>query len=331
MIKRYGYFVLAFALLLVLSASDSLANKMRSASVAAVSPTWRNVGYAKGLFLKITTILPSGGYHTPPQVEKELEMLRLENHQLQAQLKLLKAELKLDFLIKQQESQLGQDQENNAYTTRRKEELFRQLELYSHAITARVIFRENSSWRSSVWVNVGESTNRRLQTQLIEKNSPVVLGTAIVGIVDYVGEERSKIRLLTDRAVIPSVRVVRAGGEKGKNLYLAKGETQGVRSPLWRSCGVILQGIGFNYDFEDGEGASRPLLNKGISLIQEGDLVITTGMDGLFPAGLHIGRICKVYPLKEGASSYEADIHAFVENFDDLEFVTILPALSVEN
>jgi cell shape-determining protein MreC len=328
MIRRYGYFVLAFALLIVLSASDSLANTMRSAAVGTASPSWRHLSNFKDIFIKITTIWPSGGYHTPPQIAKELEMLRLENHQLHSQVKLLKAELKLDLLVKEQENLLMQNKESDPYAKRRKEELFRQLELYAHAITARVIFRENTAWKSCIWVNVGEETNQRLQTRLIEKNSPVVLGKTVVGLVDYVGEKRSKIRLLTDRAVTPSVRIVRLREEQRRNVYLAKGQTRGASSPLWRSYGITLQGVGFNYDFEDVEGLRRPLSEP---LIQEGDLVMTTGMDGLFPAALHIGKVSKVYPLKEGSSSYEADICSFVETFDDLEFVTILPALSDQN
>jgi rod shape-determining protein MreC len=375
MMRRYGYLVLAFALLISLSIPDRVSNSIRCATVGVITPTWRHFGNIKELFLKITTVWPSGGYHTPPSVVKELEMIRLENHQLRSQMELLKAELKLTRLTSQQAETLMQNSQADAYAQRRKEELFRQLELYSHAMTARVVFRENGSWKSSVWVNVGESTNRRLQTPLIKKNSPVVLGTTVVGLVDYVGESRSRIRLLTDRALTPSVRVVRGSQQKQmafrevekvvnffssyedgliakqlrpllfhlkeplssaeRNLYLAKGEIQGMRYPLWRSRGTVLQGSGFNYDFEDLEGPSRDLRTgksdsshgEGISLIKRGDVVVTTGMDGLFPAGLSVGIISKVYPLKEGATSYEADIQSLVDEFDDLTFVTILPAL----
>lgn len=374
--RRYGYLILAALLLSVLSIPDHFANRMRSASIGLVAPSWRHFGNLKEMFLKITTVWPSGGYHTPPHVVKELEMIRLENYQLKLQLDLLKAELKLDKMISDQVDQLMRNSDQSEYAQRRKEEIFRQLELYSHAITARVIFRESTAWKSSVWVNVGESTNRRLKIRLIEKNSPVVLGTTVVGLVDHVGENRSRIRLLTDRALTPSVRVIRGNEQKQiafrevekvvrllssyeggviaeklkpllhhleqgmtlqeKNLYLAKGESQGMRYPIWRSRGTVLHGQGFNYDFEDREGPSRDLRTgrssssheEAVPLIQAGDVVITTGMDGLFPAGLRVGTISKVYPLKEGACAYEADIQSLVEEFDNLLFVTILPSLS---
>lgn len=331
--RRYGYIFLALFMLFLLSIPDQAASNLRSAAVATLTPSWRHLSTLKEFLLKVTTVWPSGGYHTPPHVTKELEMVRLENYQLKSQLELLKAELHLEKMIGNQADLLSQMSDVDAYTHRRKEEVFRQLELYSHAITARIIFRENSSWKSSVWVNVGEETNLRLKTQLIEKNSPVVIGTTVVGLVDYVGKHRSRVRFLTDRALNPSVRVIRGDG---KASYLAKGELQGMRYPLWRSRGTLLRGQGFNYDFDDAEGPARDLRTgktattrtEATLLIQQGDVVITTGMDGLFPAGLRVGVVSKVYPLKEGASSYEADIQSPIEEFDDLAFLTILPALS---
>jgi rod shape-determining protein MreC len=333
MMRRYGYIFLALVMLVALSLPDRAAIQLRSASVAMITPSWRHVSNIKELFLNMTTVWPTGGYHTPPQITKELEMIRLENYQLKSQIELLKAELNLEKIVAGQIHQLTLMTDMDAYAQRRKEEIFRQLELYSHAITARIIFRESDAWKSSVWVNVGEETNQRLQIRLIEKNSPVVIGTTVVGLVDYVGQHRSRVRFITDSALNPSVRVVR-GTEKA--LYMGKGQTQGMRYPLWRARGTVLRGVGFNYDFEDVEGPSRDLRTgkasslKGdtLPIVQAGDTVVTTGMDGLFPAGLRIGTISKVHPLKEGSSSYEADIQSLIENFENIVFLTILPSLS---
>ena len=328
MMRRYGYIFLAVVLLALLSIPDRAAVRLRSASVGMVTPSWRHLSNIKEFLLNITTLLPTGGYHTPPQVVKELEMIRLENYQLKSQLELLKAELDMQQVIAGQVDLLVRATEVDPYAQRRKEEIFRQLELYSHAITASVIFRENGSWKASVWVNVGEETNKRLKTRLIEKNSPVVLGTAVVGLVDYVGKHRSRVRFITDRGITPSVRAVRGDG---KSIYLAKGEVQGMRYPLWRVRGAVLRGVGFNYDFDDAEGAGRDLQTSmagALPIIQVGDVVMTTGMDGLFPAGLRVGTIAKVHPLKEGCCSYEADIQSSTQEFEQLTFLTILPALS---
>lgn len=326
--RRYGYIFLAVALLALLSVPGRTASRLRSASVGMVAPSWRHLANIKEFFLNITTLLPTGGYHTPPHVVKELEMIRLENYQLKSQLELLKAELNLQQVIAGQVDQLVHATDVDSYAQRRKEEIFRELELYSHAITARVIFRENGSWKASVWVNVGEETNKRLKTRLIEKNSPVVLGTAVVGLVDYVGKHRSRVRFITDRALAPSVRVIRGDG---KSTHLAKGEVQGMRYPLWRERGTVLRGVGFNYDFDDAEGTSRDLRTSmagALPIIQVGDAIVTTGMDGLFPAGLRVGTTTKVHPLREGGCSYEADIQSAIEEFEQLTFLTILPPLS---
>ncbi len=333
--RRYSYIFLGLFLLVVLSLPDRTSGRVRSCAVATLSPSWRHMQNVKEIFINLTTVWPSGGYHTPPHVTKELEMMRLENYQLKAQVAQLSAELNLEKVIQDQSSQLMQMTESDAYAQRRKAEIFRQLELYSHAITARVIFRESGSWKSSVWVNVGEETNKRLSTRLVEKNSPVVLGTTIVGLVDYVGKHRSRVRLITDPTIAPSIRVVR--GEE-KAVFLAKGELQGTRYPVWRSRGTHFKGVGFNYDFDDVEGPARHLRTGKISatakdsipLILPGDSIVTTGMDGLFPAGLRIGSVSKVHPLKEGSSSYEADILSPIENFETIQFLTVLPAINLD-
>ncbi len=116
--------------------------------------------------------------------------------------------------------------------------------------------------------------------------------------------------------------------------YLAKGELHGCSHPLWRSRGQKLKGIGFNYDFADEEGPARDLrTGEAVSLvsqgnkqalIQEGDLLVTTGWDGLFPEGLEVAIVSKVHCLREGASSYSIEADALA-NLEELGFVFILP------
>ncbi len=241
---------------------------------------------------------------------------------------------------------------------------------------ARVIYRDPSSWSSSLWIDVGKKNS-----PLIQKNSPVVVGMQLVGVIDYVGRRHSRVRLITDVALKPSVRVFR-GVEQHANLlthidpllkeledredlpltgeqqraciralhllqeklegnappaYLAKGIVQGAGSPLWRSRNQKLRGIGFNYDFPDEYGPARelrsgkPVDSKSkldpIPLIACGDLLITTGMDGVFPPGLHVGIVSKVYPLVEGACTYDIEAKPALGNLDDLESVCVMSPL----
>lgn len=277
----------------------------------------------KDVFLKLTTIWPAGGYFIPPEVKKELELLKLENHNFRHQIELLKAQIDVEKLIGEQAFAVSR-LSNDGFSKRRKEEIVRQIDFYSQSIVASVIFRETASWSSSLWINVGEKTNQQLGRELIAKNSPVVIGTSIVGVVEHVGKHRSRVRLITDASVTPSVRVVRDGKQ-----YLAKGLLQGVRLPQWRSRHTLLKGIGFNGDFGDEEAPSRELRKE--FLVKEGDILVTTGMDGVFPGELKAGEVRRVYPILEGATTYELDAEPFITDFENISFVTVLPPMEPDD
>ena len=232
-------------------------------------------------------------------------------------------------------------------------------------VTAHVIYRNPQSWGSTFWVDVGE--NR------VEKNSPVLSGSALVGLVDYVGQKQARVRLITDRGFKPSVRAVRGSLQNAqlfehlesvlrhiqgrvdlpleemdqlemiasleklqRNLsldheswYLAKGILEGGGSPLWRSRSHSLKGIGFNYDFADEKGDARALTSEP-PILQAHDLLVTTGLDGIFPPGLRVAEISKVMPLKEGAYAYEIEAIPVVKNLDSIQTVFIIPSINNE-
>ncbi|QLH37587.1 MAG: hypothetical protein HWD61_09565 [Parachlamydiaceae bacterium] len=82
---------------------------------------------------------------------------------------------------------------------------------------ARIIFRSPNTWNSSFWINVGKEANRDLSQPILAKNSPVLVGDSVVGVVDYVGSYQSRVRLITDSGLVPSVRVAR-GDEQTKAI-----------------------------------------------------------------------------------------------------------------
>lgn len=242
------------------------------------------------------------------------------------------------------------------------------------ALPARVIFRSPSSWNSSLWINIGKSDHSSLI-----KNSPVVVGSSIVGVIDYVGNHQSRVRLITDSGLAPSVRVSRGHIQSRmaienltrviyylqaradmpnnqqviqellnlkKNMSkneqtwaLAKGEIHGSSKPLWRASGTTLKGIGFNYDFADDEGPARDLrtgepINQNqvptMPLLKVNDLLITTGMDGVFPPGLRVAEITKVDLLREGDYYYTLEAKPTAGNLDDLSLVFVIPPLGYD-
>ncbi|MBS0620366.1 MAG: hypothetical protein JSS61_02785 [Verrucomicrobia bacterium] len=369
------YLFLGLAFLCLFSIPQSSTERMRGFFVCSFAPVWRGIHLLgeRSLFLKELPIA---------KAKEESDLLAQENQLLRSQIDNVREWLLSEDRIQSQAQLLaaGIDQ---PLLQRRNEALSRRIALQIQSIPATVVFREPASWSSILWINVGEKENRQLGKRVIAKNSPVLSGTSIVGIVEYVGEATSRVRLITDRRLVPSVRALR-GGEQNRHLvdqvdavlfalerrselfqsaeeealclqllarlktqiqriegesYLAKGELHGGSCPLWRARGQKLKGVGFNYDFADEEGPARDLRTgmpydasrkkqDPIPLLRPGDLLITTGLDGIFPAGFPVALISKIDTLKEGASSYEIDAVPTAGNLDTLSHLTVLAPLS---
>lgn len=223
---------------------------------------------------------------------------------------------------------------------------------------AQVIYRDPSLWSSSLWVNVGESTNRAIGAKVVAKNSPVLTNGALVGVVEFVGEKQSRVRLITDSGLSPSVRVSRGGlqnrelvhqmealyqllekrddlektdllrdlqvlkkslGANWDDGYLARGEVRGSSSPFWRARNLMLKGIGFHFDSPEGSASSAK-----VPILKEGDLLVTTGLDGVFPPGISVGIVMKVAPQRPGSYAYDIDVRPIVSHFNDLQTLCII-------
>ena len=339
----------------MMSLPQSATEKMRDTVVSALAPAW--------------SFITQGN----PQA---IERLQQEHQTLKSQMEGMREWLLFEKWIDEQAQRLStiskrqeQDPFWKDFYRRRSEELCRGLELELQALPAKVIYREPASWSSSVWINIGEKNNQQIGKAVVAKNSPVLFGKSIVGVVEHVGASQSRVRLLTDSGLVPSVRALR-GETQNKMLlehidqllnglkaredlsvreittglsglknqltqemgdhYLAKGELYGTSSPLWRSRNQILKGVGFNYDFADAEGPARALRSEELPLLKVGDLLITTGMDGIFPAGFWVATVSNVHLLKEGACSYEIEAKATAGNLDNLTHVTVLPPVHSE-
>lgn len=126
---------------------------------------------------------------------------------------------------------------------------------------------------------------------------------------------------------------------QGKDEYMAKGELSGSGRAMWRGNSDLLKGVGFNYDFTDQEGPARDLRSGNPAdaasmpsyLLKVGDLLVTTGMDGIFPPDFKIGIVTKIHPLREGGCSYEIEARSVVENLQEIKEVFVLPSLSFED
>jgi rod shape-determining protein MreC len=387
--KYYPYFFLIAVLLFFLSLPLNLTQGLRSFAICSISPTWSGLLFLKEKSLFLLTLPVTKERHSQ-NFFKEYEELRRENQLLCVQLENMRQWLLNEDRIEEQLARLKslqvQDTEGEwrDFFKRRYEQVAQILSLQFKALPAKVVFREPSSWSSYIWLDVGERQNRSLKQAIIAKNSPVVIGNALIGVVEEVKEAQCKVRLITDANLIPAVRSVRGWlqdrflneqiesifqifqvrrdlfdspieerefflflqklqkklNQKEIDLHLAKGELHGNSQPLWRARGQVLKGYGFNYDFHDEEGPARDLRTgeligeknsrQAIPLLKEGDLLVTSGLDGIFPIGLEVGIVTKVECLKEGACAYEIEAKTVAGNFDELSTVFVLPPLAFE-
>ncbi len=379
------YLFLTLFFFCVMSLSYESSERIRSCVVCSFSPCWRGLNFLKEktLFILTLPLLRTG--HSPGDTF-EIERLSQENQLLRSQIENVRQWLLYEDRIQEQVDRYKHLLQTNLddifwkeFFKRRSRELCHLLDLHICALPATVIFREPASWSSTLWINLGEKDNQRLGKKIVDKNSPVLLGTSIVGVIEYVGDHQSRVRLITDSRLTPSVRACRGNQQNGYLLehlealifslelredlfssmeestalnqhldrlkkvllqqsgdfYLAKGEIHGTSHPLWRSRSQVLKGRGFNCDFPDEEGPARnlrsgepyaiPRKKELMPLLRPGDLLVTTGLDGVFPSGFRVGIVSAIQTPKEGASSYEIEAVSTAGNLDLLNHVFVLP------
>jgi cell shape-determining protein MreC len=326
-----------FALLLALMSVPIESSLMiKGVAIASLAPIWGKMQNAKQTFQHVNDTKITSEDGSVSYAKEEIDRLKLENqllaNEIQNLIDILKNEAIIASQAKEIESLAPPDQID--YLKRlRKEDFTLLLTQQLQSIPAQVIFRSPSSWTNSFWINAGSSNNDSLGRIVIAKNSPVVIGTSVAGVIDYVGNHQSRVRMITDSGLSPSVRVMRVADNQ--TWYLAKGELRGSVDAAWRGLSPALKGVGFNYDYADEAGPSRDLRSgealgtneklPKMPIIQIGDLLVTTGMDGVFPRGLQVAKVSKINLLKEGDYCYEIEAVACVKNLDDLTTVYILP------
>ncbi|OGN62089.1 MAG: hypothetical protein A3F40_01195 [Chlamydiae bacterium RIFCSPHIGHO2_12_FULL_27_8] len=370
----YPYIIVVFLLFMSVSISKSKIGKFQEILIGSFIPTRATLYNKKGGsdLIRLKTL------------ELENELLKNQANSFYEYLQFEEKIGEQFDLLKQITTEGKEDLYWNEFFRRRADEIKSVLKINLESIPAKVIYRDPNSYSSSLWINIGEKQNENIGRSIISKNSPVVIGKNLVGIIEHVGKNSSRVRLITDAGLIPSVRAIRGGiqnkkayqalkdfknqifsredlflenekelllkqlylletrllNEKEDN-YLAKGELYGSSEPFFRSRGIKLKGVGFNYDYPDEEGPSRELKSgkllmdnisiKSDPLLKVGDLLITTGMDGIFPPGLNVAIVSKVEDLIDGDTSYDIEATPTATNINELDFVFVLPAIEFDN
>jgi len=294
--------LITLSLVVLLSIAATTTFKLQNVAVGMFSPFWNKMGFQSD--------------------ETALHQLQIENQLLKNRLEEIRAMYAWEHQIQLKAVDMmttdGLTLESLDDLNRNHQEAYQLFDLQVRSYPAQVIYRSPTTWNSTLWINVGEADNRKLDRLVVGVNSPVVVGDSIVGVVELVNEKRSRVRLISDPELSPSVRAVR------DDLYLAKGELHGSANVIWRARGDTLIGEGFNYDYADEYGPARDLRSDP-PILQIGDLLVTTGMDGVFPKGLKVATVSKIQMLREGDYYYEIEAVPTVENLEEVATVTVLP------
>jgi len=153
----------------------------------------------------------------------------------------------------------------------------------SQLLVAEIIGRDAVGWFKTVLINKGSSN-------AIHKNQAVVTHQGIVGRCIEVAESTSKVLLITDINSSVDAMVQRT-----------------------RSRG-ILQG--------NGSALCELTFISSADDVQKGDLVVTTGLCGVFPKGLSLGTVTRVEKTTLGLFHY-VEVEPSI-NLNKLEEVSII-------
>ena len=154
-------------------------------------------------------------------------------------------------------------------------------------VAASVISRDPSEWFDTVTINRGRMSG-------IELNMPVVTASGIVGRVVATSPWTAQVMLITaERSA--------AGAVVGQ-----LGESNALGS---------VKGLGEN-------GLVEMRYVSGLEEVKQGDYVVTTGQDGIYPAGLSVGEVVRV---KTGSATVPHVIHIKPSaRLDQLQEVAVL-------
>ncbi|MGM0402758.1 MAG: rod shape-determining protein MreC [Thermodesulfobacteriota bacterium] len=150
-------------------------------------------------------------------------------------------------------------------------------------VVADVVGREPSAWFESIIINKGKADG-------VKTGLPVMVPEGIVGQVSGVSGHYAKVLLIVDRNNAVDTLVQRTR---------ARGIVRGLSSNACR----------FEFALHKAD-------------ITTGDIVITSGLDGIFPKGLRVGRVSKIIRRSSGIFQ-EIEIAPFVD-FSRLEEVMVI-------
>ena len=151
------------------------------------------------------------------------------------------------------------------------------------SMVADVVARDPRGWMSTLTLNVGAA-------QGIKKGMTVSDGLNLVGQVSKVQKNRCQVRLFTDSKAVVAGKLK---GRKASGVVVGKGDYKVEMRYLDPDAGV-----------------------------KKGDWVLTSGHDGVFPAGIRLGKVTEVHQPSE--KNYLAAVIKPAVDVSNLENVVVL-------
>ena len=234
-------------------------------------------------FIKDSVGLIQSGFHQPANyIAGFFENISEISHTYEEN-KVLKARLDEYVSLLQRNKELQEENEELRALLDKKESL-----RHFVSIQATVIARNPEQWHDLIIINKGDQHG-------IEKNMAVITAKGLIGKVKSVAEFYSTVQLLSDMDRTNRISAIVKGNE---NIF---GLIEGYHS---EKEALLFRRIPFDVDVEVGQ------------------VVISSGLGGVFPRGLVIGKIEEIIPDDYGLTQT-----AYVEpaaDFYDIDHVMIV-------
>lgn len=197
--------------------------------------------------------------------------------------------------LKQEVSQLAQAKVRDQTLAHENAQLKKELKVKSSmtdysTISASVLMRTPSSWQKQLVINKG-------QTSGIRKNMPVMSSGGLIGRIIEVNKTNSKVELLSNTGESSDRFAIQINGENNK----------------------VVNGIITDYDSESNRLIMGQVTSK--AKVKKGTKVTTSGMGGITPKGLYVGKVSKV--TKDDYGLAQKIYIKPAANFNDVNVVTV--------
>lgn len=159
-------------------------------------------------------------------------------------------------------------------------------------VSAVTISRSPTTWQSQLVINKGTNTG-------LKKGMPVLSGAGIIGRISEVNTTNAKVALISDTSEDANRFAITIKG--------GSGDVNGIVTGFNREKNQLIM----------GQVTSN-------STIKSGDLVETSGLGGVIPAGLYVGKVARVTKDDYGLSK-----RIYIEPAADLgNITTVMVAVS---